>query len=156
MSGLSSLASGVPLRRACESVGFSRATFYRRRTPATKLRAKRGPRKSPRALKPDERDKVIAALHAPEFADQPPREIYAALLSLGIFLCSPRTMYRILASLRQSTVIRSQMPRVARHSSSRAGSETRQVLAPAARMACSIITRKSSRSARGCKLISDN
>ncbi len=103
MTGLSSLSSAVPLRRACESVGFSRATFYRRRAPATKLRAKRGPRKSPRALKPDERDKVIAVLHAPEFADQPPREIYAALLSLGIFLCSPRTMYRILAGLRQST-----------------------------------------------------
>ena len=44
MTALSSLSSAVPLRRACESVGFSRATFYRRRAPATKPRAKRGSR----------------------------------------------------------------------------------------------------------------
>jgi putative transposase len=35
-------------------------------------------------------------LHSPEFVDQPPAEVYATLLSRGIFLASIRTFYRIL------------------------------------------------------------
>jgi transposase InsO family protein len=35
-------------------------------------------------------------LDSDRFVDQPPREVYAALLSEGTFLCSWRTMYRIL------------------------------------------------------------
>ena len=35
-------------------------------------------------------------LHAPDFADQAPAEVYATLLDQGIFLCSIRTMYRFL------------------------------------------------------------
>jgi putative transposase len=35
--------------------------------------------------------------HQPEFADQPPQEVFATLLSRGIYLASIRTMYRVLA-----------------------------------------------------------
>ena len=35
-------------------------------------------------------------LHAPDFADQAPAEVYATLLDQGIFLCSIRTMYPFL------------------------------------------------------------
>ena len=41
-------------------------------------------------LSPSFRD----ALHSSEFADQPPHEVYAALLSRGIYLASIRTRYR--------------------------------------------------------------
>ena len=34
----------------------------------------------------------------PQFADQAPAEIYASLLDQGIYMCSIRTMYRILAA----------------------------------------------------------
>ena len=34
---------------------------------------------------------------APRFADQTPTEVYATLLDEGVYLCSIRTMYRILA-----------------------------------------------------------
>jgi putative transposase len=36
-------------------------------------------------------------LHSKEFVDQPPQEVYAALLSRGVYLASVRTMYRLLA-----------------------------------------------------------
>ncbi len=37
-------------------------------------------------------------LHSPEFIDRAPTEIYATLLGRGEYLCSVRTMYRILSA----------------------------------------------------------
>jgi putative transposase len=52
---------------------------------------------SPRALSRHERERVIALLDSERFCDLAPAEIYATLLDEGIYLCSERTMYRILA-----------------------------------------------------------
>jgi putative transposase len=51
---------------------------------------------SPRALCPQERQQVLETLNDEAFADQPPAQVHASLLDAGIYLCSPRTMYRIL------------------------------------------------------------
>ncbi len=50
----------------------------------------------PRALNAAERQDVLVTLHAPRFVDQPPHQVYATLLDEGKYLCSARTMYRIL------------------------------------------------------------
>jgi transposase InsO family protein len=44
-----------------------------------------------------ERQAILEVLHQPEFADQPPHEVFATLLSSGVYLASIRTMYRVLA-----------------------------------------------------------
>jgi putative transposase len=80
---------------ACEALGVSRAAFYRQARP------RYGPwqrRAQPRALKAAERAQVLAVLHEPRFADQAPAEVYATLLDEGRYLCSERTMYRVLAA----------------------------------------------------------
>ena len=41
---------------------------------------------------------VLAVLHEPRFVDLAPAEVYATLLDEGRYLCSERTMYRILAA----------------------------------------------------------
>jgi putative transposase len=41
---------------------------------------------------------VLQVLHSERFVDAPPAEVHATLLEEGSYLCSPRTMYRILAS----------------------------------------------------------
>ncbi len=51
----------------------------------------------PRALSPEEKDKVIEVLHSERFIDSAPAEIVATLLDEGVYLCSERTMYRNLA-----------------------------------------------------------
>jgi putative transposase len=51
---------------------------------------------SPRALDAEEKTKVREVLNSPRFQDQAPREVYAGLLDEGRYLCSWRTMYRIL------------------------------------------------------------
>ena len=81
----------------CQSIGVSRASLYRRRrpTPAATPRRPRAP--SPRALVPAERRAVRDTLHSARFVDQSPAEVYATLLEEQTYLCSPRTMYRVLA-----------------------------------------------------------
>ncbi len=81
----------------CASVGVSRAAFYRRRHPASPPRPRPARRPSPRALEAGERQAVLDALHSDRFVDQSPAEVHATLLEEQTYLCSPRTMYRLLA-----------------------------------------------------------
>jgi len=83
---------------ACEAMGVSRATFYRERTP----KGPSGPRPTPkRALSEEERQAVLAACHSEEFVDRPPATIQAVLADRGVYLCSTRTMYRILNAAKE-------------------------------------------------------
>ena len=79
--------------RLCHALALPRATYYRH------LDAKAPPpRPTPtRALTDVERRTVLDVLHEPRFADQAPAEVYARLLDENRYLCSERTMYRILA-----------------------------------------------------------
>jgi putative transposase len=81
----------------CAAVGLPRATYYRRRQPKP---AAKTPRPAPpRALTPEERDKVLAVLRSAEHVDQAPASVYAKLLDEDKqYLCSVRTMYRLLAA----------------------------------------------------------
>jgi transposase InsO family protein len=79
----------------CQSVGLARATLYRRRQPA-RLSTPTVRAASPRALVPAERQTVLDMLHSERFVDQSPAEFQATLLEEQTYLCSTRTMYRIL------------------------------------------------------------
>ena len=81
---------------ACEALGLGRATFYRRRHPGPDDRIVSRPQ-PPRALKTGERQEALALLHSERFVDKAPREVYATLIDEGTYLCSMRTMHRILA-----------------------------------------------------------
>ena len=90
------LSVSVGTTVACEMLGVARATLYRRRKPPAKPEKK--PRRiSPRALSPAERQAILNVAHSERFADQAPAPIVATLLDEGHYLCSIRTMYRILA-----------------------------------------------------------
>jgi len=54
------------------------------------------PVKPERSLSEDERQHVLDTLNSERFVDMPPTEVYATLLDEGVYLCSIRTMYRIL------------------------------------------------------------
>ena len=79
---------------ACRALAVSRASYYRGHTPKALGPAR--PRSVPRALPAAERQHVLAVLTDERFADLPPAEVYATLLDEGTFLCSIRTMYRVL------------------------------------------------------------
>lgn len=74
---------------------MSRSSYYRLRK-AAESKGKRTRPSSPRALSVAEKQEVLAVLHEDRFIDKAPSEVYAALLDEGRYLCSIRTMYRIL------------------------------------------------------------
>jgi len=96
MTAAHQLGRKVGRAAACRALNVPRASLYRhlrRSEPAPPA----APRPSPaRALAPAERQQVIEVLHSERFRDRTPAEVFATLLDEGAYLCSVRTMYRIL------------------------------------------------------------
>ena len=96
MKAAEALATYVGVKPACDALSVARATFYRRLRPST---GQQQPRPTPaRALSEKERDKVFDTLCSERFVDRSPAEVVATLLDEDVYLCSERTMYRVLAS----------------------------------------------------------
>src|SRR5450432_2193238 len=82
----------------CNALGVSRASLHRRQNPPTPpLDEPRQRPSPPRALTAAERAIVLGHLHAERFQDRSPAEVYATLLDEGVYCCSIRTLYRLLA-----------------------------------------------------------
>lgn len=92
---MTELASQIGLKRACEVLNVPRSRVYRARQAQAEAQARSTPA---HALSDDERAEVRATLNSERFMDQAPRQVYAALLDEGRYLCHWRTMYRILAA----------------------------------------------------------
>ena len=92
---------------ACSALGVARASVYRRRHPV-RPPADRPP--PPRALDLVERQEVLDLLHT-RFVDQAPAQVHATLLDEGTYVCSARTMYRLLESADEIKERRNQVRR---------------------------------------------
>jgi len=103
---MTTLIPQIGVTAACRVTGRSRAGHYRRHrlTPPASRRAPipQQQRHQPRALTPAERDQILTVLHEPRFADLSPAQVWATLLDEGVYLCSQRTMYRLLATAGES------------------------------------------------------
>ena len=94
-AAVETLAPTVGLAPACRALGVARASVYRhRKSLVPKARSSRRP--LPCALAPQERTQVLDTLHEDRFLDRAPAAVYATLLEEGRYLCSIRTMYRVL------------------------------------------------------------
>src|SRR2546425_3979590 len=78
----------------CAALDLPSATYYRRAKPKPAPEPRPSP---PRKLAAAERGAVLEVLHEPAFVDLAPAQVYARLLDAERYLCSERTMYRILA-----------------------------------------------------------
>nr|WP_275936326.1 IS3 family transposase [Sinosporangium album] len=88
---------------ACDTLGKSRSTLHRHRNPRPRPPGPhRPPAPHPAQLSPQERRAVIEALNSERFWDKAPAQVWAALLDEGVYLCSVRTMYRLLAGAGQT------------------------------------------------------
>jgi putative transposase len=91
------LAVTVGVSSACQALNVPRSGVYRsRQTVAVEPQPPPEPTASPRALSQAEKAEVRQILNSERFQDQAPREVYATLIDEGQYLCSWRTMYRIL------------------------------------------------------------
>ena len=95
-------------RALCEALGEPRASWYRSRKPLPMVSPT--PR-SHRRLTDREELRVLDALNSVRFQDMAPGEAYATLLDENVYLCSERTMYRILSRHGQNAIRRQSAPR---------------------------------------------
>jgi putative transposase len=95
MKAAHDLAHRVGRQRACRALNLPRASFYRHLRGAPTPTPRAAPA---RALAMHERQAVLKHLHGERFRDHAPAQVYATLLDEGLYLCSIRTMYRILES----------------------------------------------------------
>lgn len=96
MDAVTDLAASLGVAEACYVLGVPRSRYYRGRQVPAAL-----PKEHPtpaRALSAKEQIMVRDTLNSTRFQDCTPREVYATLLDEGTYLCSWRTMYRILAA----------------------------------------------------------
>ena len=97
MAAVHQLAPAVGIESACDALGVARASFYRQPVFGPVPFAPVVLRSPPaRALRADERAAVRAVLNSERFQDCAPAAIQATLLDEGRYLCSTRTMYRVL------------------------------------------------------------
>jgi len=96
MDTIAAHGPGLGVAPLCRALDVPRATLYRVRHREQNPAQSRPRPKPARALSADERREVLDVLHEPRFVDQPPAQVYAALLDEERYLCSERTMYRIL------------------------------------------------------------
>lgn len=95
MSVVRELGREVGVGAACSSLEVAAASYYRWCRPA---QAQAPPRpRPPLALSASEEQGVLTVLNGERFVDVAPPEAYARLLGTGTYLCSTRTMYRVLA-----------------------------------------------------------
>jgi putative transposase len=92
---MSELVSKIGVKGACEVLNVPRSRIYRQRQPKVAPAARPTPA---HALSDAEKASVRETLNSQRFMDQAPRQVYAALLDEGTYLCHWRTMYRILHS----------------------------------------------------------
>jgi len=113
MQRLGEVGAQFGVARTCAALGIPPATYYRRRCPTPQPTRQRP--SPPRSLSPAERAAVLEVLHEPRFVDQAPAEVYASLLDERRYLCSQRTMYRLLEANQEVRERRDQL-RHPRHS----------------------------------------
>jgi putative transposase len=102
------LAETVGVAKACAALDVPRASYYRHGRIGPP--APPAPRPAPaRALTSQERADILGTMNSETFMDQPPRQIYATLLDRGQYLCSIRTMYRLLEDAGQIRERRDQL-----------------------------------------------
>jgi len=95
MAAATELPTTAGIRAACQALALPRASCYRKLHSGSS--ASPTSRRPPaRALRPEERQTVLACLHEEHFQDRSPAAVYATLLDEGTYHCSISTMYRVL------------------------------------------------------------
>jgi putative transposase len=98
------VASGATLHRACAAVGLSPTTVARWRKSPGSEDCRRGPISKPlNALSDEERADVVAIMNEPQYSSMSPCTLVPLLATLGFYLASESTFYRIARALKLQT-----------------------------------------------------
>lgn len=95
-----SLSNKVGVKPACQSLNYPRSSYYRHISSKPAIQTILHKRHHLR-INNNKRLEILKLLNSERFMDKAPATIHANLLDDGIYICSERTMYRILAENQQ-------------------------------------------------------
>lgn len=95
------LSSEVGTQRACDSFGIARSSHYYRKYSSLRSTVYKDRKLPDFAYTPAERQEILNVMNSDIYMNQTPYEIFASKLDAGEYLCSIRTMYRILTENNQ-------------------------------------------------------
>jgi len=90
------LSIEVGTKKACNSFGIPRSSYYYWKKPDSKNVLHKERKLPDFSYTQTERQEILNVMNSDIYMDQTPYEIYASKLDEGKYLCSVRTMYRIL------------------------------------------------------------
>ena len=99
----------------CDALNISRASLHRRQNPPCPVVVPQQRPSPPRSLVMGEREIILGHLHSERFQDRSPTEVYGTLLDEGVYCCSIRTLYRLLAAQGETRERRNQLVHPAYH-----------------------------------------
>jgi len=89
--------NGARLHQACSILGFSIRTYERWQKSSDKTDKRKGATKNtPNKLNDLEKIKILSIANSKDFASLPPSQIIPTLADNGEYVCSERTLYRLL------------------------------------------------------------
>jgi putative transposase len=95
------VVNGAPLHKACATVGLAPTTIARWRARLGAGDGRRGPKtKAKNALSDTERAEVVELMNTPEHSSMSPSTLVPMLATLGIYVASESTFYRIARDLK--------------------------------------------------------
>jgi len=95
------VTNGAPVGKACAVVGLAPTTIVRWRSRPESEDRRTGPNTRPcNGLSDEERANVVAVMNAPEYSSMSPSTLVPCLATLGFFLASESTFYRIARQLK--------------------------------------------------------
>jgi len=106
MDTVLSIAPALGVTITCAAFGVARSSYYRKRAPVYGPKEHR--RSPPRRIPESERKAVLDVLHEERFVDLAPAQVFATLLEENRYLCSLRSMHRILGENSESRERRNQ------------------------------------------------
>lgn len=96
MNAVYKLSESTTVTNACSSLNMPRASFYRSMAPQVNNSSNKTNKTNAIALSASEKEHILNTLNSERFMDKTPYEIWATLLDEQTYLCSIRSMYRIL------------------------------------------------------------
>lgn len=114
IEAIKNLSKTTGVRKACVVLGVPRANYYRfqKRVGIKSVLKIKQQRRSVLALNSLEEKTILDFLNSERFVDRSPGEIYSILLDEGTYICSERTMYRLLKKHQQVHERRKQAKRL--------------------------------------------
>lgn len=96
------LSKSMSIKKICEEIGIPKSSYYywMRKSKNTSNRTKKY--MPPWSLPIEEKEMILSIMNSADYYDRSPDYIFYSLLDNGVYLCSTRTMYRILKENNQS------------------------------------------------------